>query len=163
MVEYDRSFLQSYINNRPNSIHIIDDATKINYKNIFTINNVPLNMDYLQIDLEVENGSTIETLEKLDKEVLDTYKFATITFEHDIYRSNYKDTRQKSREIFEKRGYYSIFKDIHGDGYPFEDWYVHPDLVDMEYIKQVQTNNNKYYKPTKVNNIMGISWNDIEY
>ena len=91
MVEYDPRFLNSYKQHRPNSIHVINDATKVDYKQLVIDNNIPKNMDYLQIDLEVTNGSTLETLIKLDNEILDDYKFATVTFEHDIYVTNYND------------------------------------------------------------------------
>lgn len=42
MVEYESSFLPSYIEHRPNSIHLINDATTIDYKNGFETNNAPL-------------------------------------------------------------------------------------------------------------------------
>jgi len=162
MVEYDSSFLPLYKQYRPNSIHIINDATIIDYKNVFETNNMPLNLDYLQIDLEVSNGSTLKTLQKLDYDILDTYKFATITFEHDIYCSNFGNTRLESRNIFEKRGYICVFKDINSDGNPYEDWYVHPDLVDMDYVNKLIENNSKYYVD---NSITGktIDWKDIQY
>jgi len=163
MVEYDSSFLPLYINHRPNSIHIINDATQINYSKVFMENNVPLLIDYLQIDLEVNNGSTIRTLEKLDKEIFDAYKFATITFEHDIYHTNFDNTRLKSRDIFNKRGYVCVFEDINNMGInPYEDWYVHPDLVDMNYIKILKDNNNKNY----VNDLItqkSLNWQNIQY
>ena len=95
----DMEYLNDYKEIRPNSIHIINDATKIDYKNLFEINNVPLNLDYLQIDLEANNGSTLNTLKKLNSEVMDKHKFATITFEHDIYHTNYLNTRLESRKI----------------------------------------------------------------
>jgi hypothetical protein len=148
MVEYDRQFENLYKEHRPNSIHIINDATKVDYKRIFEINNIPLNIDYLQIDLDVNNRSTLTTLEILDKTIFDKYKFATVTFEHDIYTGNYFDTREISREIFKKRGYLCVFKDIHLNRHPnivFEDWYVHPDLVDMEYISKLIKNNENNY------------------
>jgi len=146
MVEYEQKYLPLYQEHRPNSIHVINDATQINYKNLFELNNVPLNIDYLQIDLEANNGSTLRTLELLDEQVMDNYKFATITFEHDIYHTNYMNTRLKSREIFNKRGYYRVFSDINNKGInPYEDWYVHPDLVDMIYIfNLVNLNKNNY-------------------
>jgi hypothetical protein len=164
MIEYDNSFLPLYQINRPNSIHIINDATKIDYKNLLDSNNAPLNMDYLQIDLEANNGSTIETLQKLDAEIFDKYKFATITFEHDIYHTNYGNTRQVSREIFNNRGYVCVFQDIHNNSpmYVFEDWYVHPDLVDMDYIRQLQTNNTKNYQYNQITD-KSIGWVDILY
>lgn len=164
MVEYENKFLPLYKKHRPNSIHIINDATKVDYKNLFEINNVPLQIDYLQIDLEANNGSTIITLEKLDNEIFDNYKFATITFEHDIYHTNFMNTRTKSREIFKKRGYICVFEDVNNLGIdPYEDWYVHPELVDMDYVIKLQDNNKKHYKITNVPEINSINWADIEY
>ena len=149
---------------RKNSIHVINDATKIDYKLLFLNNNISKNLDYLQIDLEVNNGSTLKTLEKLDMEIFDEYKFAVITFEHDIYHTNYLNTREKSREILINRGYIGVFYDIHNidPKYPFEDWYVHPDLVDMEYITNLIDKNKKNY----VNNCItqqSINWQSIDY
>ena len=165
MVEYDSSYLSLYKEHRKNSVHIIQDASKLNYKETFETNNVPLNIDYLQIDLEVSNGSTIDTLEKLNAEIFDTYKFASVTFEHDIYHTNYKNTRLRSREIFMNRGYYRVFDDINNKSIitPYEDWYVHPDLVDMKYVYELQKRNTKHYKPSSTPNIMTINWQDIEY
>ena len=162
MVEYDKSFLPLYKQYRPNSIHVINDATKVDYKNLFETNNVPLNLDYLQIDLEVNNGSTIETLQKLDDEIFDKYKFATVTFEHDIYHTNFKNTREKSREIFKKRGYICVFEDICNGENPYEDWYIYPDLVDMSYINNLISNNNKHYIDHPIT-LKTINWKSIEY
>ena len=163
MVEYEHSYLELYKQHRPNSLYIINNATLIDYKSFFASNNVPLTIDYLQIDLEANNGSTIQTLQKLDNEIFDNYKFATITFEHDIYHTNFGNTREKSREIFKRRGYICVFEDINNCGVnPYEDWYVHPDLVDMEYVNKLIENNKNNYVP---NNITGktINWQQIIY
>jgi hypothetical protein len=162
MVEYDGSFLDSYKQHRPNSIHIIHDATTADYKNIFEENNMPLLFDYLQIDLHVSTGSTIQTLQKLDNEIFDTYKFATVTFEHDIYSTNFEDTRLKSREIFLKRGYICVFEDINNGGNPYEDWYVHPDLVDMDYVSNLIEMNKQNYVDNSIT-VKTIDWQDIQY
>lgn len=133
MVEYLPDFLPLYKQFRPESIHIIGDARTVDYRKILDENEFPVSMDYLQIDLDVDNRSTLDTLELLDKTVFDKYKFATITFEHDIYSGNYFDTREKSREIFLQRGYVLLFPDVslfwEGKVCAFEDWYVHPNLV----------------------------------
>lgn len=163
MVEYEHSYLELYKQYRHNSLYIINDATQVDYKSFFASNNVPLTIDYLQIDLEANNGSTIKTLQKLDNEIFDNYKFATITFEHDIYHTNFGNTREKSREIFKRRGYRCVFEDINNCGVnPYEDWYVHPDLVDMEYVNKLIENNKNNYVP---NNITGktINWQQIIY
>ena len=146
MVEYQDAWLSSYKEIRPNSVHVIGDATKIDYAYLFETNNVPKNIDYLQIDLEVSNRSTLDTLELFDKNIFDNYKFATITFEHDIYVGNKFDTRLVSREIFSKRGYVLVFPDVRNGVCAFEDWYVHPDLVDMNYINQLKTNTSLEYR-----------------
>ena len=172
MIEYTHWWLNDYKKYRPNSIHIINDATKIDYKNLFEMNNVPTNIDYLQIDLDVENGSTLNTLKKLNLEVMNKHKFATITFEHDIYNSNYLNTRLESRKIFEDRGYVRVFSDVNNGGInPYEDWYVHPDLVDIELVNNLIKKNEKNYKPnvkawkyfdeSYVNE--SINWQNIEY
>ena len=51
MIEYDETFLDLYHAYRPNSVHVIRDATQIDYKELFEKNNMPLSLDYLQIDL----------------------------------------------------------------------------------------------------------------
>ena len=123
---------------------------------------MPLSFDYLQIDLEANNGSTIKTLQKLDNEIFDTYKFATVSFEHDIYHTNFENTRFASRDIFKKRGYIRVFEDISNLGNPFEDWYVHPDLVDMNYVNNlIEKNRENYiYHPTTGKT---IDWQSIKY
>jgi len=143
LVEYNNCHEESYKIHRDKSIYQICDARLVNYKNILD-NNFPINIDYLQIDLDVDTKSTLDTLLILDSTIFDKYKFATITFEHDIYNGDYFDTRQKSRDIFLKRGYILVFPDVkvyhEGKYCPFEDWYVHPELVDMNYINLIKTN-----------------------
>lgn len=169
MIDQSSEWLADYKIHRQNSIHVINDATKIDYVDLFKTNNVPLNIDYLQIDLDSMNGSTLQTLEKLDNEVMDTYKFAVVTFNHD-YKAGLSHlpmvqmTRTKSREIFKKRGYIRVFEDIHNihPDSVFEDWYVHPELLDIGYISTLKEKNaNKYI----ANSITGksINWQDIEY
>lgn len=139
MIEYEPKYLPSYKINRSNSVHIIKDATTINYLDEFTKNNIPNVIDYLQIDLEVTNKSTIETLECLNTQVMNNYKFAVVTFEHDIYVGDYFNTRLRSREIFNNHGYVRVFSDVKNNNMPYEDWYVHPDIVDMTVINKIKS------------------------
>jgi hypothetical protein len=143
MVEYDKSFESSYKIHRPNSIYQMNDARLVNYREILDTNNFPENIDYLQVDLDVNNKSTLDTFLLLNNTVFAKYKFATITFEHDIYTGNYFDTQSISRQIFADRGYILVFPDVsvfwEGSYKPFEDWYVHPDLVDMDYINSIKS------------------------
>jgi hypothetical protein len=143
LVEYDKSFEKSYIDKRKRSIYVIKDARDVDYKYILTKYEFPKNIDYLQIDLDVNNKSTIETLEFLNDTIFDEYKFATITFEHDIYSGDFFDTRKRSRKIFENRGYILVFPDVkvfwENEYKPFEDWYIHPDIVDIKIINKLKT------------------------
>ena len=144
MVEYDKSFEYNYNTYRPNSLYELNDARLVDYRQILDSNNFPTNMDYLQIDLDVDNKSTLDTLLLLNSTVFDKYKFATVTFEHDIYTGNFFNTQEISRQIFKDRGYILVFPNVSvfwlGDYKPFEDWYVHPDLVDMDYINNIKSN-----------------------
>ena len=56
MVEYDQQYEQLYKEHRTSN-YIIQDATTIDYETLFIKYNFPKNIDYLQIDLEVNNNS----------------------------------------------------------------------------------------------------------
>jgi hypothetical protein len=133
MVEYDGSFLDKYKAFRPHSIHEINDARNVNYASILQNNTFPMDIDYLQLDLDVNNRSTLDVLELFDKTIFNHYRFTCLTIEHDIYSGNFYNTRAKSREILASRGYTLVFPDVcvfwEGSYKPFEDWYVHPELA----------------------------------
>jgi hypothetical protein len=178
-----QDFSTAYKLERNNSIHILQDAVELNYNSILKNNNFPHTIDYLQVDLEVNDNSTLNVLRLLNKQVMSDYKFATVTFEHDVYvsynsmydaavpgiksplRANsfrYMITRHTSRKIFKRHGYYMVFGDVSDSRWgPFEDWYVHPDLVDMAYIKSLQEKNIDKYKLK--DKIKAIDWKDIVY
>jgi len=43
--------------------------------------------------------------------------------------------------VLTSHGYEIICKNVHArPGFPFEDWYVHPDLVDMKVANQFKCN-----------------------
>jgi hypothetical protein len=140
MVEYDKNFEPLYKTHR-SSHYIIQDATSINYEDLFIKYNFPKNLDYLQIDLEVSNNSTLKTLELLDKTIMQNYTFNIVTFEHDIYSGNYFDTRNKSREIFSRNNYILLFGDVKNGGNPYEDWYVHSSFPNKELVDKIKNNN----------------------
>ena len=139
MVEYDSKHLNEYKLFRQNSHHIIQDSTTINFLEEFQKLSFPKNIDYLQIDLDVDNRSTLTVLENLYDQVMNDYTFAVVTFEHDIYRGDHYNTRETSRTIFNEKGYIRVFSDIKDSGNAFEDWYIHPTLVDMNYINKIKT------------------------
>jgi hypothetical protein len=155
MIDSDASYSDGY-QLRPNSIFYINNASSFDYVTIFKDNNIPSNIDFLSIDLDVTNASTINVLDLLDNTVFDNYKFAVIAFEHDIWQGDHYNTRQRSRDIFSKRGYICVFQDVNNEpsSYPFEDWYVHPDLVDMDYVNTLIDMNKSNYM---TESICGVS------
>lgn len=161
MVDRENTYEEEYKIQRPNSVAIIKDATKINYKKVFEENNFPSELGFFQLDLEVRDNTALKTLLKIDEEVLNNYTFATITMEHDIYTGleNAVQTRSQSRKLLNARGYYCVFEDILDPpnvcvDYPYEDWWVHPDLVDMTYIQTLQEKNKN--KTLKVKTKLGF-------
>ena len=143
MIDMDEKWKEGYQKHRKNSQHKICEATKIDFNDL--LKDSPKNIDYLQIDLEPENGSTLQALINVE-ETMNTYKFAVVTFEHDIYRGNFFNTYSISRSIFQKYGYKLVLPNVSHKGKPFEDWYVHPDLVSNDYIEEVINKNKMNYK-----------------
>jgi len=88
---------------------------------------------YLQVDCEPpETSFNILLLIPFD-----TVTFASITFEHD-YCEKYEDKyRTLSRKFLKAYGYQLVTPDVSKVGVcaPFEDWYVHPSLVDPKLAK----------------------------
>jgi hypothetical protein len=146
LVEYDSSYFKGYDEYRKKSHAILSDALEVDYFDKLQKLNFPTTIDYLQIDLEPSIGTTIKTLELLEETVFDTYTFATVTFEHDIYAGDYFNTRLRSREIFQKRGYILVCPDICHEGNPYEDWWIHPSCVSESKIKSIQVSESQDYK-----------------
>ena len=139
MVEHDPQYLELYKLHRPKSEYVIGDAVTVDYNKV--LEKYPYDIDYLQIDLEVDNMSTLNTLLNLNDSAMKTHRFAVITFEHDHYRGDYFRTRDLSRIILQDLGYVLLFPDVLN----FEDWYVHPELVDQKTQSNLKLNMYKYF------------------
>jgi hypothetical protein len=125
-IDIDNDSINKF-NQHRKSHTILQDATKIDYTEILT-NEI---IDYLQIDCDPPTAS-YEVLEKIP---FHKYKFRVITFEHDYYIDDTQSIRDKSRRYLESFGYKLIVNNIAPDNYcSYEDWYVHPDLVDNNII-----------------------------
>ena len=115
------------------------DMTVIDWDSF--IENNPLlqrTIDYLSLDID---AATLPVLRKLP---FDKLRFRVMTVEHDAYRTG-DPVRQEMRNILRGAGYELIAADVivHHEwkecpeavalnGFlPFEDWYVRPELVDM--------------------------------
>ena len=120
---------------RKNPIHL-GDATQINYWRFIKTSGFKKNIDYLQLDCDPPSV----TYDILTKIPFDEHKFAVITYEHDHYADQTDSYRDKSRKYLESKGYKLIVSNISpDDNSPFEDWWVHPDLIDSDIISKLSS------------------------
>lgn len=134
-IEYNIDFVSKYKGQRKNPI-LCTDALVIDYKKLlnkyFPNQN---NLDYLQLDIEPPKN----TYEALLSIPFNEYKFAVITYEHDFYVDITRSYREKSREYLSKLGYLLVVPNISpNEDSPFEDWWVHPELISAEIIKKIK-------------------------
>ena len=112
------------------STAIAADGLEIDFSKILT----ETNYDYLQIDCEPASTS-FKILQRIP---FKNHRFAVITFEHDNYCDKDKSIKLKSRKYLESYGYKMIVNNIAEDRWSdFEDWYVHPDLVDPRIVEHM--------------------------
>jgi len=117
---------------------ILKNALEINYEELLTeMSNYHQNdgcFDYLQVDCEPPSIS-FEILKMIP---FDQFKFAVITFEHDYYADLEKTIRDESRKYLESKGYVLVIGNVSmNDFCPYEDWWVHPDLVSQDKIAEL--------------------------
>lgn len=117
--------VSEYNANRSNPC-IEADATTFNYLEYFQSNNVPKQIDYLQLDIEPASN----TLLALKQLPLNDYRFSVITFEHDLYFSPENlNVKLEQQEILKNLGYKLMVDNVkvYAQGYPpreFEDWWI---------------------------------------
>jgi hypothetical protein len=102
------------------------DATILDYKEL--LKEEPGIIDYLSVDID-----GIYSFRVLQKIPFTDYKFKVITFEHNAY-TGHRETRELSRKHLDGLGYFRLCSDVTNDGFMFEDWYVHPELVDIDRV-----------------------------
>jgi|TARA_B100001093_G_scaffold517606_1_gene599677 hypothetical protein len=123
-IDNSEALCYNFKENRNNTV-ICTDATELDFTNLFNLHCVDPVTDYLQIDCD---EASIEILENIP---FDTHKFGVITFEHDTYRLG-TDIRDKARTILKKHGYQLVINDVaFSPQHSYEDWYVHPDVIDV--------------------------------
>jgi FkbM family methyltransferase len=126
-IDINKNFVNYFNKNRNNNC-ICSDATNIDYLDLLKNNYETENIDYLQLDCDPPNI----TFDILTKIPFEQYKFGVITYEHDFYNDVTGSYREKSRKFLRDYGYILIAGNIspYTDKYPFEDWWIHPDIID---------------------------------
>ena len=116
---------------------IAADATSFDFRQLFLDLQLPENMDYLQLDIEPADN----TFMSLKRIPLDEYRFAVITFEHDLYSNpNNVDIQRQAFDLLASYDYVRVVKNVCSNGGPYEDWYVHPKLVRNGFIEEWNVN-----------------------
>ena len=133
-IEYNQELVDKHNNSRKNPADC-KDATTINYSSYIKTFTDSKIIDYLQLDCDPPNV-TYDTLTKIP---FDEYKFGVITYEHDYFVDLTQTFREKSRKLLKSKGYELVLGDAGPtDWYSFEDWWVHPDLVSADFIKDMK-------------------------
>jgi hypothetical protein len=132
-LDIDTESSERFFRDREN-ISLCSNALQVDYSCLLEDCHMPNNIDYLQLDCDPPNV----TYEILNKIPFDKYKFAIITYEHDYYIDETKSFQDKSKKYLESLGYLRVISNISpDDNRPYEDWWVHPDLVDMEMVNKI--------------------------
>lgn len=134
-LDIDEKYFDEFNNNRNNKT-ILQDAMTADYDQILE----PFDwadrvVDYLQVDCD----PAPQSFAALEKIMQSEYKFGTITFEHD----NHQEVAQQSRDLLHSKGYVLAYKNVCSPApvdrpYIYEDWWVHPDLVNTNLIAATQ-------------------------
>ena len=130
-IDINKNFCNDFKSKRKNECVNIN-ALEYDYNNILnTYGNI---IDYLQLDCDPPN-ITYSILLKIP---FDKIKFGVITYEHDYYNDKTKSYRKKSRDYLNSKGYKLIVGNISPDknNNPFEDWWIHPDIIEESIWKQ---------------------------
>jgi hypothetical protein len=130
-IELDAERVLDYRAGRSNPC-VEADATTFNYTQYFEDNGFPNQIDYLQLDIEPPQA----TLNALKALPLDTYRFSTITYEHDYYNSpHYFELKREAQHILRSYGYSQVADNVLSrTGEPFEDWWIDPTAISITLV-----------------------------
>lgn len=138
LVDYVPALVQECNENRSNPA-IRADLTTRSVTSILDEYDAPHLLSYVSLDLDGEE-SRIICLKNIDPE---KYKMRCLTFETDAYTFG-DNMRNQARDYLSNLGYELICGDVHYTGLRFEDWYVLPELVDMELMKKLKCDGLEY-------------------
>jgi SAM-dependent methyltransferase len=132
-LDIDENFVNAHNQERKHTC-LLKDALKVNYERFLNGLDLPTDIDYLQLDCDPPEV----TYKILLTMPFETHRFAVITYEHDYYCDETKSFRDKSRKYLESFGYKLVVDNISpDDSRLYEDWWVHPDLVDVSVIEKM--------------------------
>lgn len=137
--ENDPLRAENYNLNRKNKA-LCEDARSFDYLNYFLSNNVPTQLDYLQMDIHPAEA----TLEALKALPMDQYRFSVITYEHNGYDN--MSNKIESQKILSDLGYVLVVEDLKYFSIAFEDWWIDPLVVEYKDYKDFISKNINHKK-----------------
>jgi|LakMenEpi03Aug12_release.lakeMendotaPanAssembly.Ray.scaffolds.fasta_scaffold08249_23 hypothetical protein len=146
--EIEKKIAEEYASIRKNKI-INANAISFDYKKYFKENNVPNQIDYLQMDLH----PAYNTLHALRNLPLDEYRFSVITYEHNVWRGDdlHINIQKESQAILKSYGYFLAIENVEEDNGPFEDWWIDPTAVLYKNYSHI-VDKNIHYKDIFIKN-----------
>lgn len=136
-IDRDSNKVYQFQQHRSNTV-LCADATTIDYVQLLESHGFATAIDYLQLDCDPPQV-TFEILQRIP---FDRFKFAVITFEHDYY--NDSSVRDLSRQFLKQQGYELVVSDVaYNKFHSYEDWWVHPDLIDSNIRARLRDNGAK--------------------
>lgn len=133
-IEIEQDLVDKFNTERKNKAYC-QDAVATDYRKFLRELKMGNEFDYLQLDCEPASN----TYSILLSIPFDEYKFAVITYEHDYYAEPDQPYRMQSRDYLQDQGYELVVTDLSADkNSSYEDWWVHPDLVDREIIDKLK-------------------------
>lgn len=111
------------------SVCVCADATLMDYSDLLIADSI---IDYLSVD--IDGIATFLALQKVN------HKAKVITFEHNLYIEG-NEVRELSRKYLDSLGYLRLCSDVINDGGVYEDWYIYPELVNVERAMALQSDN----------------------
>lgn len=133
-IDSDEKVMKEFFQTRNNTSFCLN-LLEIDYATLMDSMLLDTTIDYLQIN---SNNPSI-SYEVLNRILQSKYRFATITFRHDFCKNPaYKEL---SREVLKNYGYELVVNDVaYTDTDSYEDWWVHPELVNSENIDIMKSN-----------------------
>lgn len=126
-IDVNQEFIPLWKNIRSNTF-TCSDALTLDYGKMMEENYKSNIIDYLSLDID---NKYVDVLTSIP---FDKYKFRVITIEHDFYIHG-DVFRKGEREFLQARGYYLLCSNVKNTGNIYEDWWIHPDLVqDYKYL-----------------------------
>lgn len=127
------------------------DATTMDIDALLTKQKAPRDMDYLQVDCDPAQTS----MQALLNVPFHKYRFAVITFEHDHYLDDSDSIRDRSCQYLRSLGYVLAVNDVGMNKFDsFEDWWVHPQLLDKRGLDLINHFNHYNSDPNQIDIIM---------